>query len=129
MKSTDLDEEIVLDLLPVYLAGDASPATRALVEERMKKDPRLAELVHAAEKVRLPAVTPRPVDVEMKAFLLARRRLLFHHLLLGLAVLFTLLFALSMAFFIDTYPQAGAVGFTLGVVFWVVYWLTGRSLS
>ena len=49
MDANDLEEtdmnvtrEIILDLLPVYLSGEASPATRSLVEEYMKRDPELA---------------------------------------------------------------------------------------
>ena len=128
MKTTELDHEILLDLLPVYLAGDASPATRALVEQRMETDPRFAELVRTAEKVRLPAPAPQATDSEMKAFLRTRRRLLLHHLLLALAVLFTLLFAVSMGFLLDTFPQAGAISFLLGAICWSSFWLAGRSL-
>ena len=36
--------EVIVDLLPVYLSGEASPATRSLVEEYMKQDAELAQL-------------------------------------------------------------------------------------
>ena len=52
MDANDLEEtdmnitrEIILDLLPVYLSGEASPATRSLVEEYMKQDPELARRI------------------------------------------------------------------------------------
>ena len=41
----NVTREVILDLLPVYLSGDASPATRALVEEYMKQDSELAQRV------------------------------------------------------------------------------------
>ena len=41
----NVTREVILDLLPVYLAGEASPATRALVEEYMEQDQELAQRV------------------------------------------------------------------------------------
>lgn len=36
-----VDRDVVIDLLPVYFSGEASPATRALVEECFREDPEL----------------------------------------------------------------------------------------
>jgi len=41
----NVTREVILDLLPVYLAGEASPATRALIEEYMEQDPELAQRI------------------------------------------------------------------------------------
>jgi hypothetical protein len=43
MGEMNVTREVILDLLPVYLAGEASPATRALIEEYMEQDPELAQ--------------------------------------------------------------------------------------
>ncbi len=129
MTTPELDQEALLDLLPVYLAGEASTTTRTLIERRMETDPSFAQLVATAQKVRLPDTSPPPVDGEMKAFLRARRRMLLHHVLLVLAVLFTLLFAVSMGFLLDSFPEAGAVSLLLGTICWFSFWLAGRSLS
>lgn len=129
MKSSEIDREILIDLLPGYLAGEASPRTQALIEERMKEDPRFAELVRTARRVRLPAVAAQAPDAEMKAFARTRRRLILHQMLLGLAILFTLCFAVSMGFLIDTFPQAGAISFLLAAGFWFAFWLAGRDGS
>ncbi|MFQ5528453.1 MAG: hypothetical protein ACE5GX_19640 [Thermoanaerobaculia bacterium] len=129
MKTPELDQEIMLDLLPVYLAGEASAQTQALIDERIKADPDFAQLVEAAKKVHLPKSLPPSANGEMKAFLRVRSRMLLLQLLLGLAVLFTLLFAVSMGFLLETFPQAGAVSFLLGTVCWVAFWLAGKSLS
>ena len=47
MEGTDMNVtlEIILDLLPAYLSGEASPATRSLVEDYMKQDPELARRI------------------------------------------------------------------------------------
>jgi anti-sigma factor RsiW len=39
----NVTREVILDLLPAYLSGEASPATRTLVEEHIKQDAELAQ--------------------------------------------------------------------------------------
>ena len=41
----NIPKEVILDLLPVYLAGEVSPATRAWIEEYLAQNPELAERV------------------------------------------------------------------------------------
>ena len=38
-------QNVVMDLLPVYLSGEASPDTRELIEEFLRQDPELARVV------------------------------------------------------------------------------------
>lgn len=40
-----ISKHIILDLLPVYLSGEASPQTRKLVEEFARKDPEIAQMI------------------------------------------------------------------------------------
>jgi anti-sigma factor RsiW len=49
-----LDPEVIQDLLPLYLAGEASPATRRLVDEHLAADPELARLARAAADPEVP---------------------------------------------------------------------------
>ena len=44
----NISRDVVKDLIPVYLAGDASADTQALVESYLKTDPELASDVKAA---------------------------------------------------------------------------------
>ena len=47
----NITRDVINDLLPVYLAGDASADTRALLEDYLRRDPALAADVRAqAEK-------------------------------------------------------------------------------
>jgi anti-sigma factor RsiW len=41
----NVTREVILDLLPVYVSGEASPATCALVEEYLKQDAELAQRI------------------------------------------------------------------------------------
>lgn len=64
-----LTREIVLDLLPLVLSGEARRETVAAVEAYLKEDPELAQRVAGAEIPRL-QVTPRPLskEAEMEAY-------------------------------------------------------------
>jgi anti-sigma factor RsiW len=69
--------DVVRDLLPAYLAGDASADTRRIVEAFLASDPTLAREVEAesGEAFALPA-TPAPAGTAEKDALDATRRLL-----------------------------------------------------
>src|SRR5271154_3727117 len=70
MEETEMNvtREVILDLLPVYLAGEASPATRALVEEYMKQDTELAQKIRQqwSENFAKVAPPPLPPDLELR---------------------------------------------------------------
>lgn len=81
--------DVILDLLPLYVAGEASPATRELIEEYLKGDPELARRVgetRAGAISGLPATTgPRP-EIEMESLRRTRRVLAWQRWLLGLGI-------------------------------------------
>ena len=121
---------VLLDLLPLYLAGEASEETRALVEQEMANDPELGRIATLMKRTRLPEAPRRAApDPEMRAFTRTKQLMFQQNLFLMLAIAFTVLFAVSMGFLIDSYPGAGAVSFLLSVVFWVVYWVKGWRIS
>jgi anti-sigma factor RsiW len=66
--------DIVNDLLPVYLAGEASPDTKAVVEAFLADDPKLQETLVAASMDQPPAVT-LPAGLEERALERTRRLL------------------------------------------------------
>jgi hypothetical protein len=69
-------QNVILDLLPLYLSEEASPDTRVLVQEHLDNDPNLAQL--AAEwKNRLPEPPPAPVnpDAHAMAYQEAKRQI------------------------------------------------------
>ncbi len=53
----EISPNVIRDLLPVYLAGEASEETRSLVEEFLAADPELRELA-AAEGFTMPELAP-----------------------------------------------------------------------
>jgi len=67
---------VILDLLPLYYSDEASPDTRALVEDHLAEDSELARLAEKG-RVRLTAPPPPPVnrDAESLAYLEAKRQI------------------------------------------------------
>jgi anti-sigma factor RsiW len=87
----NISRDVVKDLIPVYLAGDASADTRSLVESYLKTDPELAGDVAAARATSLGLPATRPPTAE-KQTLDATRQLLKHRTsTLVVATIFTVL--------------------------------------
>lgn len=66
---------VILDLLPAYLAGEASDESRELVEEFAQKDPEIATVIRTG-KLDPTAIAPKmtpPEDLEMKTIKRVRR--------------------------------------------------------
>lgn len=57
----ELHRDVIVDLLPVYLAGEASAETRQLVESQLARDPELARLAEAGRRD-LAGLKPPAID-------------------------------------------------------------------
>lgn len=80
---------IIQDLLPVYLAGEASSETRAAVEEFLAGDAELRGLVEAAGKHSLPEVDAPSASLEIRSLERTRRLLGQKNFWLAFALIFT----------------------------------------
>ncbi|MBN1269623.1 MAG: hypothetical protein JXB04_08550 [Kiritimatiellae bacterium] len=69
--------DVVLDLLPLYLADEASADTQALVREYLETDPELAEIAKKSAAMKLSDPTPAPLgkEKEMETFKEAKHQL------------------------------------------------------
>jgi anti-sigma factor RsiW len=81
-----ITRDVVQDLLTVYLSGEATADTRALVEEWLKTDADLAIQVDEARRADLPPVSPPAPSVEQRAFTRTRRGLRLRAITLGVAI-------------------------------------------
>jgi hypothetical protein len=89
---------VILDLLPAYLAGEASAETRALVEEYAQNDPQIARMIRAgALEPAIPSPAP-PADLEMKALKRIRRSVRRQIVLVGLGTALLLMVPLAAQF-------------------------------
>ena len=75
----NVTREVIYDLLPAYFAGDASPDTRALVEEFFATDPEFGRMAArfqtAAERARHSGAPSADADHERRSFSRVRARL------------------------------------------------------
>ncbi|HET8548454.1 MAG TPA: hypothetical protein VFL57_10640, partial [Bryobacteraceae bacterium] len=87
-----ITRDVIRDLLPVYLSGEATADTIALVEEFLRNEPDMAASVREAKRLNLPQLrqVAAGAAVERQALLRTRRQLRGRGLLLGFAVFFTL---------------------------------------
>lgn len=114
-----ITREIILDLVPVYLGGEASESTRTLVETYAAHDPYVKRLLEAGdltEKSFSPDI--QPPDLEMETLKHTRNRVQRQTLFMALGIAGTIL-ALSM----------GWGGTFLAVGFWIVYFLRREQMN
>jgi anti-sigma factor RsiW len=94
-----ISRDVILDLLPVYLAGEASADTRSLVEEYLETDPQLAKVAKESAAAKLPGDIPVPLTQEdqMEAFKETKRLLLQRTVILAGVIAVALLSCFSLA--------------------------------
>jgi anti-sigma factor RsiW len=132
---------VIVDLLPVYVSGEASSATRTLVEEYLSRDPELMEQVlrlKSEDQLDFPQVTVPP-ELAMRSLRRTKKLLAWQRWLFGPAITFTL-FGLSF----ETSTSGGRIqefhfllrdsplfaGFlAIGICCWFAYFVVRRRLS
>jgi hypothetical protein len=84
-------QNVIHDLLPIYLAGEASTDTVALVEEFLRQEPELARTVEALRANPLPEMPPelRPTQ-EKETLKMTKQLLWWRGILMGLAMFLTM---------------------------------------
>src|SRR5260221_698792 len=136
---SELPHEVLLDLLPAYASGEASAATRALVEAHLAKDPELARRLREARALPRPGAGV-PAELELRALRQTRGALRLQRWLFGLATTFTALSLTSRIEFgeggiksfgllIFEYPYPFGICLTLAVAFWLAYVAVRRRLK
>jgi hypothetical protein len=131
-----LERDVIIDLLPVYFSGEASAATRSLVEDYFRQDPDFEKIARGAsrplEALQLPA--PEPEKEQEKAALeCARTAVQTRASYLWLAICFTVLLLLfkirnhKLVFLMfQEKPTVGIVFAALAFFFWFGYFRTRR---
>ena len=82
-----ITRNVILDLLPLYQAGEVSADTRALVEKYLETDPELAKIARSPA-IELPQDIPVSLTKEdkMQAYLEAKRLMFLRTLVLVIAI-------------------------------------------
>ncbi len=131
----NVTRDVVTDLMPLYLAGEASTDSKKLVEDFLAADPEFAVTVKRSAMLRLEPLPGPPAATEMRALLRTRRLLKRRSWYLGLAIA-CLLMPLSFLFhehrlvwamWRDDFPLA-VLFWMWALCFWVLYYRGGRRL-
>jgi predicted anti-sigma-YlaC factor YlaD len=137
----NLTREVILDLLPAYLSGEASPATRTLVEEHMKEDAELAQRVRFLLTDNLVKATPpvlRP-ELELRSLRRTKSLLGWQRWLFGLGIFFSAMLLSNefsfegghfkeFHFLLRDYPAEFGICMILGLACWIAYFSIRRRL-
>ena len=94
----EITRNVILDLLPLYLAGEVSADTRTLVEKYLETDPELANVAEQSAAMDLPKDIPIPLTKEdrMEAYREAKRLMFRRTVILAITISFALLCILGM---------------------------------
>jgi hypothetical protein len=95
----EITRNVILDLLPLYLAGEASAETNALVKKFLENDPELADIAKRSVKAELPGDIPIPLTTEdkMETYKEAKRLIYQRIIVLAAIISASALFILIMA--------------------------------
>lgn len=123
----NVTRDIISDLYPLYVSGDASPDTRSLIEAFMKEDPEFLRMLGETGQGSLAAYAPPslPPNHELKTLAKIKRRLAGPMWLLQLAMVFSgLAFGriISDTSF-DVSPRKFIVTAAVAVCFWVAFFV------
>ena len=131
----NISRDVVKDLVAVYLAGDASADTRALVESYLKTDPELAKDVEAAGHATLGLPPTHMPTAEKQALEATQQQLKVRTSTLVVAMIFTVL-PLTFAFhgttitflLIRDAPVIGLAWWATAAIMWIWHLMIRRRL-
>jgi anti-sigma factor RsiW len=139
--NVQVTRNIIQDLLPLYLAGEACQETRALVDEFLARDPALAAVAASHKSGSLEKIlaggTIMPLPQDHEAEVLARTRVKLQRTvwILALAIAFTLV---PFSFTLDhghitwvmvrDVPRIAWTYWALAVGFWIAYFVRRYQL-
>lgn len=131
-----ITRDVITDLLPVYLAGEASPDTRALIEEFLDENPDFAKLVAEQEKPLTSTSINIPKEAEMQTLEKTKKILWQRSMYMGFAIFFSL-FPASVRgssdegirwMWADT-PIIPIASVLIAIVMWILYARTNHKLN
>ena len=125
---TNVTRDVISDLWPLYLSGDATPDTRRLVEDFLAGDPAFAKTLGDAAADPLQAVLPPslPPDHQLKTLARVKRRVWGYPMLLQMAILFSC-FAFGRIVADtswDVSPRNFLISASIAGVLWIAYCVT-----
>ena len=95
----EITRNVIEDMLPLYLADEASADTRALVDEYLKTDPELASMAKESALMELPKDIPVSLTKEdkMEAYKEAKRLMFLRTIILAAIISSSLIVTLLVS--------------------------------
>lgn len=92
----EISRNVILDLLPLYVADEVSDDTRVLVEKYLKSHPDLAEAARNTAALAASAEIPSPLKKEdqMEAYSKTKQKIILW--VIGLAFVFAAMFGVAL---------------------------------
>ena len=132
----NITRDVILDLLPLYLADEASEDTRTLVEQYLANDPALAKLAEQSHMQQWNEVpVPLKKEDEMKSFEKTKQLLTQQRVLMGFAIFSTLMLVAvrggedGIRWLWRDLPEVGWLVLFVSFVFWVAYFNVTSALN
>ena len=124
----NVTRQVISDLWPLHVSGEASADTRALVDSFLAADPVFAQTLQENSGATLVMASPPalPPDVELQALARTRRRLWGYRSLLQLALVFT---GVSFGRIVsdtswDVSPRNFIISSSIAAAFWIAFLVT-----
>ena len=132
----NITRDVILDLLPLYLADEASEDTRTLVEQYLANDPALTKLVEQSDiQPWYEVPVPLKKENEMKSFEKTKQLLTQQRVLMGFAIFSTLMLVAvrggedGIRWLWRDLPEVGWLVLFVSFVFWVAYFNVTSALN
>lgn len=95
-----ITQDIILDLLPLYLANEVSADTRAFIEKYLETDPELAKVVRQSAAIKTSGDIPLPLsqDDKMKTYKKAKWLIMLRTIILASLISFALIIIILIFF-------------------------------
>ena len=129
-----ITRDVILDLLPLYFAGQVSADTRNLVDEFLKTDPDFARMSQRFDAVlKQQGGVPEAAVTERRAFERTHMLLRYRNQTIGVAIAFSLMpFAFRFHdgqldwIFLRDQQVIGATWLLTGIACWIAAYVIGR---
>jgi len=132
-----ITRDVILDLLPLYFAGQVSADTRTLVDEFLKTDPDFARMSQRFDAVlKEQGGVPEAAGTERRAFERTRMLLRYRNQTIGVAIAFSLMpFAFTFHegqidwIFLQDQQVVAATWLLTGIACWIAAYVIGRRAN
>jgi hypothetical protein len=134
----NISREVIKDLLPLYVSGEASDETRELVQDYVDKDPELkAMLTEMSEAEQLLSHKPHVPDLadsQVRSFQKARLLIRYRGLIMGAAIAYSL-FPFTFIYengemhwvVISEMPKVAVSSAVIACILWCTYLFISRK--